>query len=185
MDCFFVVVLSGISFIFLPRKVCRMGPKKAIIHLWAVGNLCSPIYINLCKYWNTAELKAYISWFVNATHTNTHGWNNKKILWCDMRRINPVKCQTCLFIYDNEIFVFSLLFFFKCNEFSRRSIFVDKQISATRNQRKKTKRARKMPNQRRKMEVLNGVYNVTAIIRMILVKGFNCRLSHKMRENSS
>lgn len=139
MDCFFVVVLSGISFIFLPRKVCRMGPKKAIIHLWAVGNLCSPIYINLCKYWNTAELKAYISWFVNATHTNTHGWNNKKILWCDMRRINPVKCRTCCSFMTMKFSFFHCSFFFKCNEFSRRSIFVDKQISATRNQRKNQK----------------------------------------------
>lgn len=52
----FARTLSVYFIYFCATKLCMFrcarsaaNGQKAIIHLWAVGNLCSPIYINLCQ----------------------------------------------------------------------------------------------------------------------------------------
>lgn len=67
--------------------------------VWAVGNLCSPIYINLLPNTGTHQRRIHLScsYFtleIQLQLRNTHGIIKKiYILWCDMRQINPVKCR--------------------------------------------------------------------------------------------
>lgn len=128
---FLLLLLDGLFFCcctfwyfiyFSATKSVQNGPEKShnsLVSCW------KPLFAYLHKSLQILEhsrAKGIHLLVCECYAYNTHGWNNKKILWCDMRRINPVKCQTCC------SFMTMKFSFIHCSFFQMQWIFTQKYL---------------------------------------------------------